>query len=75
MRKVYQGFTNSKIQVTSVIIKKGEKLIVDILNNLKKLLIYRKTAKKTAKPVIHVLIDFTLPLKTTVNKLAEYEHE
>jgi hypothetical protein len=75
MREAHQGSTDPEIQVTSVTIGKGEELIVEISNDPEKPLIYKKIAKETSEPVIHVLIDSTLLLRTLTDKLTECGHE
>jgi len=66
MRKVYSNSIDLKIQVITVTLRQGKKLVVNIPENPEKLLIYKKAAKKTTEQIIYILINPALPFRLII---------
>jgi len=75
MREIHERFTNLKTQVITVTLKQKNELIINILKNSEKLLIYKKTVKKTIKQIIYVLINPALLFKTIIKIFIIYGYK
>jgi len=75
MRKTHGNFINLKVQATTVTLRQGKELVVNIPGNPEKPLIYKKTAKRTTEQIIYVLINPVLPLKLITKKPTAYGYK